>query len=130
MPKGGKMNLDKMSIDDLLTHVVLSIGLAISNGDTTDDKALPYKTEIRERVAKLENRLKNVSKECEVCPDKKDLRQQVINLENKNLKRCGNCGCFDGKNVWCELRNFETYSHKFCPNWKSDNLTKEERIKR
>jgi hypothetical protein len=46
-----------MTIDDLIANVVLSIGLAILNGDTTDDKALPYKTEIRERVANLEKQV-------------------------------------------------------------------------
>ena len=75
--------LKEMSIEDLLTHLIVYTCFGVLSYDKTDEKGLPYKTEIRERFAKLENRLKNVPKECEVCPDKKILRQENINLNSK-----------------------------------------------
>ena len=124
--------LKEMSIEDLLTHLIVYTCFGVLSYDKTDEKGLPYKTEIRERFANLENRLENVSKECEVCPDKKDLRQQVINLEKQveSLKCCGNCIHKDTtKLMMCEHTGLGRAVNQLCNYWQPDGLTKEERTK-
>jgi hypothetical protein len=94
--------------------------------DFEDGKEEYSTTEAESELLSRLNRLDEVEKENKkwkemyagIMADK-----HILIVENENLKCCGNC------RINCNCESFFRGWHKYCDQWQSDSMTREEREK-